>query len=194
MRNKGYPDLRAAQRRFAVCFPVLFFLSLGAHFLASAELPSPRGLIAGATAAGLMSALISRSNLTVTRVSLAALAAQFLVHWCFQFVVSVGMTAHQHGPVLAQPVAPVIHGSHSMFDGPMLAAHAIAAVVVATLLVRVDQFIAYLQDVARCLFVPLRATILVPQSGALFAATARISSGVDVCLGTLTRRGPPLTV
>lgn len=192
METQAKPQVSAVHARFALSFPILFFLSLGAHVIGGGGLPTGPGLFAGAIFAALFSALVSRSTLTVASVSLAALASQFLVHWSFHYVQVIGAGQHHHhgAPVvdLAQTVA---HAGHAMFTIPMLAAHLVAGVVVAAVLVQVDRFLEYLRSAARRLTFLLRPVILIAPTAGSPVSFLPSTFGIPVFLEVLTKRGPP---
>lgn len=190
---------QAAQARFALAFPVLLLLSVGAHLVAGGQLPGLPGLFAGAVFAALSTALAARSRLTVAGLSAAALASQLAVHWSFEFVTTLGGVdhSHHHG---GQPVAsgaasavaaPSGHGFMDMFTSPMFLAHGAAAVLVAIMLVRIDGFLAYLRSAVVKLITILRSQELIVHRPASAVFVVDKLAGLPPVLSPLSKRGPP---
>lgn len=193
VETQGKTQLSAVHARFALSFPILFFLSLGAHIVGGGGLPTMSGLFAGAIFAALFSAMVSRSRLTVVSVATAALMSQFMVHLSFHYVQALG-SGHIHGAAKLDLGPAAGTADHAMFTAPMAAAHLIAGVLVAVVLVQVDQFLEYLRSAARRFVSLLRPVILIAlrvrSSPNFFAAHL----GIHVCLEVLTKRGPPLSL
>lgn len=204
METQVKPQGSAVHARFALSFPILFFLSLGAHVIGGGGLPTVAGLFAGAVFSALFSALVSRSTLTVASVSIAALASQFMVHLSFHYVHSLGVRSlgghtggghagghHLHGGSAVDLTAVAAVSGHAMFTGPMLTAHLVAGVAVAVVLVQVDRFLAYLRSAAKSFISLLRPVVLIAPRFKGHINFFPTTVGIHVFLEVLTKRGPP---
>ncbi len=200
METQAKPQGSAVLARFALSFPILFLLSLGAHVIGGGGLPTAAGLFAGAIFSALFSALVSRSALTVVSVSIAALASQFMVHLSFHYVQSLGVQAggvpalgghHLHGGTAVDLTSVATLSGHAMFTGPMLAAHLVAGVAVAVVLVQVDRFLAYLRSAVKSFVSLLRPVVLIAPRVNGHINFFPTTVGIHVFLESLTKRGPP---
>ena len=190
METQAKPQGSAVLARFTLIFPILFLLSLGAHVIGGGGLPTAAGLFAGAIFSALFSALVSRSALTVVSVSVAALASQFMVHLSFHYVQSLG-GHHLHGGTAVDLTSVATLSGHAMFTGPMLAAHLVAGVAVAVVLVQVDRFLAYLRSAAKSFISLLRPVVLIAPRVNGHINFFPTTVGIHVFLESLTKRGPP---
>ena len=204
MQQQDLPDLRAAQRRFALTFAPLFLLSLGAHVLGGGPMPALVGVVAGLLGAALVAAILARMSLTVTRVSFGAVVAQIVVHGSFQYL-DVGLSqffgatagrtgsvhAHHAGAFAASP-AVASHAVHSMVSVPMVLAHAMSALCLAIVLVRLDAFIKYAQAVVRPLLRIMRPAVLIVARARYAPGRDLRPAGTPAFLRVRTPRGPPL--
>lgn len=163
-----------------------------AHTLAGGGAPSPAFVAAVGILASPVAVALVGGRLAAWRSGTAVLASQALFHTAFALTADADPTAlHGHhvahlGGDLAALVVP---------DGPMLAAHVLAAVATVFALFGGERMLRALSRGIRSVFA--RARTLAPRVPAprLIAAPAVPSRGpVLIVLSDLSRRGPPALV
>lgn len=168
-----------------------------AHTLAGGGAPSP-ALVAGIgiLATPVAVALIGR-RLAAWRIAAAVLLAQAFFHVAFAVTAgadpSVAATVHTHHVLsVASPLAPGLVGT----DGPMLAAHVLAAIATVVALVSGERMLRALGRGIRSMFSRLDAVTppasSAPRVGTMPPPTTHVAG--RLVLSDLSRRGPPRSV
>jgi hypothetical protein len=168
-------------------------LAVAAHGLAATGSPVPvvsplLALVVALVVAGTVAA--SSRRWTPARLVAALGAMQLAVHGALWLesgtgavdprlaALAVEHTGHAHGASTTSP--------------PMLAAHAVAVVVAAALLARIDDAVALLVGLARLLVVRWRAVEVAAPTLVRAAGHVQTTVAEPVLSGPIVRRGPPL--
>ena len=167
-----------------------------AHTLAGGGAPSPAMLAAvGILASPFAVALIGR-RLTAWRLGAAVLASQALFHVAFAVTAGADPSAAAgiHGHHLATLGGGGL-GGVLLPDAPMLAGHALAALVTTLALHSGERMLRALGRGIRSLLVRARALAPLPTVPRFVAPrTQTITPAIRVVLSGLSRRGPPAVV
>lgn len=149
----------------------LVLLSLIAHSMAAASLPSMSALLGGGVVAGALAWMVAGQRRSVPWLVAIFFAGQLLIH--------------------ASVVALGHHGVSYLPDQRMLFTHLLAAVVVAVIFARGEQLAAaWARAAAHLLGVRHPLAVEIPTRGALL--TRYVVHIVEIAEGSpLSRRGPP---
>lgn len=195
-------------RRFALIYPALGALAMIAHLLNPGHGSGTFGILITAVLLAPVSALIARTGNRVIEVG-GAVSAQVLAHTSLGLLGSVALSPSLGGSTHSAHTVDVAferellgaashhaagHDAALGLSLPMLAAHALAAAILMTILRRVDDFLEYVaQKVVRLTHV-LVVTLTAPRyRPAVFAQVVRVNSRLSV-RGVLSLRGPPVSL
>ena len=186
--------------RGGVAAAVATFTALLSHVAAGGEMPGWLGIAAPLLLSAMVSVLLAGRRLSLVRLTVAVSISQFLFHTLFVLgaITPTGsMTGHQHGAMLALPLASGI----AMPDAGMWLGHLIAAAATTALLHRGETAVRQLLrlarsavgwvvgSVARPLTLPVVARPKLAPRGFASDPFAHIALRV---VGRVPRRGPPV--
>ena len=183
MQQSSWGGSRLARGSSAAVFAT--FAALVAHVAAGGAAPDPIGLLPPLIAAVVVSVWISGRNLSLVRLSLAAVASQVLFHVLFVLGAGGAGGAHEAG-----------HAAH--MSGAMMGAHVLAAVATVVFLHRGERAIHHLRALSERLATWVRRRIAGPIVVPALPRPARVASRSAVrplysrvAKSVQPHRGPP---